>query len=59
MKNSKKKIKSKLSKNLVRPKDVTLQIASSKKFMKDTNWKPKIGAHKSLLNLLNTLRFEK
>ncbi len=59
MKNSKKKIKSKISKNLVRPKDVTLQIASSKKFMKDTNWKPKIGAHKSLLNLLNTLRFEK
>ena len=59
IKNSKKKIKSKLSKSLVRPKDVTLQIASSKKFMKDTNWRPKIGANKSLLNLLNTLRFEK
>ncbi len=59
IKNSKKKIKSKLSKDLVRPKDVTLQIASSKKFMKDTNWRPKIRANKSLLNLLNTLRFEK
>tara|TARA_X000000950_G_scaffold284442_1_gene387573 strand:+ start:8677 stop:9648 length:972 start_codon:yes stop_codon:yes gene_type:complete len=59
IKNSNKKIKSKLSRNLVRPKDVTLQIASSKKFMKDTNWKPKIRANESLLNLLNTLRFEK
>ena len=59
IKNSKKKIKCKLSKNLIRPKDVTLQIASSKKFMKHTSWRPKISANKSLIKLLNTLRNEK
>lgn len=59
IKNSRKKIKSRQSKNLVRPKDITLQIASSKKFMKDTNWRPKIPANKSLIKLLNTLRNEK
>jgi GDPmannose 4,6-dehydratase/GDP-4-dehydro-6-deoxy-D-mannose reductase len=53
---SKKKIISKLDKNLVRPKDIDLQISNFKKFQKDTGWVPKTNLNLSILNLLNECR---
>ena len=37
------------------PGETKRSCANISLISKDTNWKPKIGAHKSLLNLLNTL----
>ncbi len=53
---SNKKIISKLDKNLVRPKDIDLQISDYKKFQKDTGWKPKTNLNLAILNLLNECR---
>ncbi len=53
---SSKKIVFKKSKKLVRPKDVTLQIPSSKKFYKHTKWRTKVPLNKSMLRLLETFR---
>ena len=53
---SKKKIISKLDKNLVRPKDIDLQISNFKKFQKDTGWVPKTNLNLAILNLLNECR---
>jgi len=50
------KIKCKINKNLLRTKDVTLQIPSIKKFRNHTKWRPTISFEKSLLNLLNEFR---
>ena len=50
------KIKSKIDKKLLRPVDVTLQIANSKKFVKDTHWSPKISFEESMKKLLNECR---
>ena len=49
---SKKKIKTKKDKKLLRIRDINLQIPSSKKFKKDTKWKPKIRLKESLKKLL-------
>ena len=50
------KIKSKIDKKLLRPVDVTLQIADTKKFIKDTGWSPKISFEESIKKLLNECR---
>ena len=50
------KIKSKIDKKLLRPVDVTLQIANSKKFVKDTRWSPKVSFEESMKKLLNECR---
>jgi len=50
------KIKSKIDKKLLRPVDVTLQIADTKKFIKDTRWSPKISFEESMKKLLNECR---
>ncbi len=50
------KIKTKIDKNLLRKSDITLQIPSSKKFFKDTGWKPKNNFNESILDLLNYFR---
>ena len=50
------KIKSKIDKKLIRPVDVTLQIADSKKFKKDTLWSPKISFKESMKKLLDECR---
>ena len=50
------KIKSKIDKKLLRPVDVTLQIANTKKFVRDTHWSPKISFKKSMKNLLQECR---
>ena len=50
------KIKSKIDKKLLRPVDVTLQIANTKKFVRDTHWAPKISFKKSMINLLQECR---
>lgn len=50
------KVNTKLSKNLVRPVDVTLQIPSVSKFKKDTGWQPKIGFKESIEKLLHETR---
>ena len=50
------KIKSKIDKKLLRPVDVTLQIADTKKFIKDTGWSPKISFDESMKKLLNECR---
>lgn len=47
-----KKIKTKLNIRLLRKKDITVQIGSSAKFIKDTGWKPKISFRQSVKNLL-------
>ena len=47
------KIKHEISKSLLRPSDVTLQIPDISKFTKETNWKPKISVKTTLLDLLN------
>ena len=56
---SDKKILCKLDKNLVRPKDIDLQISDFKKFYKDTGWKPKTNLNIAILNLLNECRRNK
>ena len=53
---SKVKIKCKINKNLLRSKDVTLQVPSVKKFRNHTKWKPTVSFEKSLLNILNEFR---
>ncbi|MDB3995870.1 GDP-mannose 4,6-dehydratase [Candidatus Pelagibacter sp.] len=56
---SDKKIICKLDPNLVRPKDIDLQISNFKKFQNDTGWIPKTNLNKSILNLLNECRKKK
>ena len=56
---SNKKINCKLDKNLVRPKDIDLQISDYKKFKRDTGWKPKTNLNLAILNLLNECRKNK
>lgn len=56
---SNKKIICKLDKNLVRPKDIDLQISDFKKFHRDTGWKPKTNLNLAILNLLNECRRNK
>ncbi len=53
---SKVKIISKVDKKLLRKTDVTLQIPSSRKFIKDTGWKPKEKFESSVENLLEEFR---
>ena len=55
---SKKKIKTELDKNLLRPQDIKLQIVNSSKFKKHTGWKPLISFKVSLQKLLNDCRNE-
>ena len=50
------KIKSKIDKRLLRPVDVSLQIADSRKFIRDTNWSPKISFKESIKKLLEDCR---
>ena len=50
------KIKSKIDKKLLRPVDVTLQIANTKKFIRDTHWSPKISFEESVKKLLEECR---
>ena len=56
---SKSKIYTKLDKKLLRPQDVNLQIASCKKFINHTKWKPRIKFKDSVQKLLNELRQNK
>lgn len=56
LKLSNSKIKTVLDKNLLRPNDVALQIASSKKFKKHTKWKTKVSFKDSVVKLLNECR---
>ena len=56
LKLSNSKIKTVLDKNLLRPNDVELQIASSKKFKKHTKWKTKVSFKESVVKLLNECR---
>ena len=53
---SNKKILCKLDKNLVRPKDIDLQIGDCSKFLKHTGWKPKTNLNLAILNLLKECR---
>ena len=50
------KIKCKIDKKLLRPVDVTLQIANTKKFIRDTHWSPKISFKESIEKLLEECR---
>jgi len=50
------KIKSKIDNKLLRPVDVTLQIANTKKFIRDTHWSPKISFKESVKKLLEECR---
>ena len=50
------KIKCKIDKRLLRPVDVSLQIADSRKFIRDTNWSPKISFKESIKKLLEECR---
>ena len=50
------KIKCKIDKKLLRPVDVTLQIANTKKFIRDTHWSPKISFEESVEKLLDECR---
>ncbi len=56
---SDKKIICRLNKDLVRPKDIDLQLSDFKKFQKDTGWKPKTNLNLAILNLLNECRSKK
>lgn len=56
IKRSSKKIQTKVDKKLLRPNDVTLQIADTKKFMSQTGWKPKVEFSKSVDKLLKECR---
>jgi GDPmannose 4,6-dehydratase/GDP-4-dehydro-6-deoxy-D-mannose reductase len=58
LKLSKSKIRTVLDKNLLRPQDVSLQIASSAKFKKHTGWKTKVSFKNSVKKLLETCRKE-
>ena len=58
LKLSNSKIKTVLDKNLLRPNDVALQIASSTKFKKHTKWKTKVSFKKSVIKLLTECRKE-
>ena len=49
---SNEKIVTKMNKKLVRVKDINIQIPSSKKFRKDTLWKPKVSVKESLKKLI-------
>ena len=49
---SKKNIRTKLNKKLLRKTDIKIQVPSSKKFFIDTGWKPKVPLDKSIINLL-------
>ena len=53
---AKKKIYTKLDASLLRPQDVTLQIPSSKKFIKQTGWRRKVSFKESVKKLLNDCR---
>jgi GDPmannose 4,6-dehydratase/GDP-4-dehydro-6-deoxy-D-mannose reductase len=53
---SSKKIKTKLDKNLLRPKDISYQVPDSSKFKKDTKWKEKYKFEESLKFLLDETR---
>ena len=53
---SKKRIKTREDKKLLRPVDINKQLPNSKKFRKDTKWKPKVSLSNSLRNLLNDIR---
>ena len=53
---SKKKIILKKDKKLFRPVDVDKQLLNSKKFRRDTKWKPKVNLTRSLESLLNDIR---
>ena len=53
---SKIKIVTKLDKKLLRPSDVTLQIPNNNKFLKETNWKPRVSVDESIEKLLNFWR---
>tara|TARA_B110000438_G_scaffold253641_1_gene259378 strand:- start:1094 stop:2053 length:960 start_codon:yes stop_codon:yes gene_type:complete len=50
------KIRSKVDKKLLRPVDVTLQVADTKLFIKDTKWSPKVSFKTSMKKLLNEYR---
>ena len=50
------KIKSRVDKKLFRPVDVTLQIADTRKFIKDTKWAPKVSFMESMKKLLDECR---
>jgi len=50
------KIRSKVDKKLLRPVDVTLQVADTKIFIKDTKWSPKVSFKTSMKKLLNEYR---
>jgi nucleoside-diphosphate-sugar epimerase len=56
LKLSKSKIKTILDKNLLRPQDINLQIASSAKFKKHTGWKTKVSFRNSVKKLLEECR---
>ena len=53
---SKKRILTKEDKKLLRPVDINKQLPNSKKFRKDTKWKPRVSLSNSLKNLLNDIR---
>ncbi len=55
---SKLKFEVKVTPELLRPSDVTLQIPSTEKFSKETGWKPEIPLEKTLLDILNYWREE-
>lgn len=50
---SKKKIKTRVDKKLLRPTDVTLQIPSVEKFIKETGWRPEYSFENSMEYLLS------
>jgi len=50
------KINTKVDPKLIRPVDINLQIADSKKFKKHTGWQPKVSFDKSIEKLLNECR---
>jgi GDP-mannose 4,6-dehydratase len=54
----KKEIELRLSRNLLRPSDVTLQIPDAGKFKKETGWEPEIPFEKTLRDTLNYWRNE-
>jgi len=56
IKNSTTKIKTRLDKKLIRPKDLILQRVNCKKFIKHTGWKPKVTFQSSVAKLLEECR---
>lgn len=46
------KINKIVDKKLLRPQDINLQVCDSRKFRKDTGWKPKVGFKKSINKLM-------